>query len=254
MNQGAEMVGASGGAVTGFLLGGLVGAGVGAAAGSFIANKLRSAGEEVLRRYLSPREQQRIGMVLAAATEAIQEKIAQGHQPRQDGFFEAQASERSTADEITEGVLIAAQREFEEKKIYFMGRLLANIAFDDSTDRAQANFLVRTAESLSYRGLCILFVAGNVNEFGLFDKAFGQYNAPQPPGLPSLLTEIFTLIGQSLLHFSKSEVPRIVYMVPAKMRLQGVGTDLYQLVDLEQLRDRPQDWEPIVKLLQPPMP
>jgi hypothetical protein len=252
VHQGADIVGASGGAVAGFLLGGPVGAGVGAAAGSFLAHQLRAVGEEVVRRQLSPREQQRVGMVMAVAVEAVQERLAQGYQPRQDGFFEAAANDRSTADEITEGVLIAAQREHEEKKIFFMGRMLANLAFADYIDRTQANFLIRTAEAISYRGLCILFVAMHSGDLQLYDKAFTKYEGKQPPELPSLLSEIYSLVGQILLMFPGIEVIRVAYIHPAKMKPQGVGVDLYNLMELERIRERRQDWVPIARLLGSP--
>jgi hypothetical protein len=252
LHEGAEIVGCSGGAAAGFLMGGLVGAAAGAAAGSFLGHRLRAIGEEAIRRHLSPREQVRTGAVLAAAAEAMQEKLEQGYSPRQDGFFEAEPGDRSTAEEITEGVLISAQREHEEKKIFFMGRMLANIAFTEYIDKTQANFLIRTAEAISYRALCILFVARHSDDLQLYSKAFTAYEGQQPPELPSLLSEIYSLVGQSLLMFPGVEVIRVAYIVPAKMKPQGVGVDLYNLMELERLRDRRQDWVPIAQLLGSP--
>ena len=51
---------------------------------------------------------------------------------------------------------MAAQSEHEEKKLKFMGRLFANLAFHRDIDRDHANTLVRVAKDLSYRQLCLL--------------------------------------------------------------------------------------------------
>jgi hypothetical protein len=252
LQEGAEVIGSSGGAAVGFLMGGPAGAAAGAAAGSFLGHRLRAIGEEVIQRHLSPREQVRTGAIVAAAAEARQEKLDQGYRPRQDGFFEARLGDRSTAKEITEGVLIATQREHEERKIFFMGRMLANIAFADYVNRTQANFLIRTAESISYRGLCILFVANHSDDLRLYDQAFTKYEGKQPADLPSLLSEIYSLFGQSLLMSPGAEVIRVAYIVPAKMKLQGVGVDLYNLMELGRLRERRPDWVPIAQLLGSP--
>ena len=106
-------------------MGGPVGAG--AAAGAFLTDWLYASGIEVLTA-LSPREERRVGAVVLVAAAAIQEKIDSGRRPRDDGFFDPQPPDnRSSAEEIAEGALIAAQREHEEKKILHLGYLLANI-------------------------------------------------------------------------------------------------------------------------------
>ena len=50
-------------------------------------------------------------------------------------------NDRSFADEIIEGVLLAAQREYQEKKLPLYGNLLTNIAFRSDIDRVTANRL-----------------------------------------------------------------------------------------------------------------
>lgn len=85
---------------------------------------------------------------------------------RQDDFFN-KINERSTADEILEGILLSAQREHQEKKVQFYGNLIANIAFDPSIDREQANFLIKLDESLSYRQICLLSLFVNKDKYKL---------------------------------------------------------------------------------------
>ena len=106
----------------------------------------RRVGGEFVQRVLAPREQLRIGALLALAATAVRERLDAGEQRRQDDFFAAGGKRRSTAEEITEGVLLVAQREHEESKI----PLLAAIPFHPEVDRRYANLLVRLGEDLSY--------------------------------------------------------------------------------------------------------
>ena len=83
---------------------------------------------------------------------------ATGEGIRGDGFFEANVHERAAAEEVFEGIVRAAQKETEEKKIPFIGRLFAGLAFESRVDRAHATVLIRLAEDLSYRQLCLLAI------------------------------------------------------------------------------------------------
>jgi hypothetical protein len=86
----------------------------------------------------------------------IKEKIEKGENIREDNFFSKDPSNRSSFEEITEGVLLSAQKEHEEKKVRFLGNLIANISFNSSINRADANLYVNLAEALSYRQYCLL--------------------------------------------------------------------------------------------------
>jgi hypothetical protein len=90
----------------------------------------------------------------------VQKKLADGLPLRQDNFFQETANDRATADEVVEGIVLAAQREYEERKLQFYGNLIANIAFHSEVNRTQANLFIRQAERMSYRQLCLwsLFV------------------------------------------------------------------------------------------------
>jgi hypothetical protein len=85
------------------------------------------------------------------ATHKIQERLGNGETPRTDGFFEPDVTGRSAADESAEAVFLAAQKEYEERKLPYIANLLDFLAFTPGIDRAMANQLVRLASSLSYR-------------------------------------------------------------------------------------------------------
>jgi hypothetical protein len=98
-------------------------------------------------RMLGQRERVRVGAVVVYSYEKFQENIKDGQPLRQDGFFVDAFGERPADKEIFEGIMIAAQRERQEKKLRFLGNLVANIAFHPEYDRAHANHLIKIARS-----------------------------------------------------------------------------------------------------------
>jgi hypothetical protein len=164
LDAGADMVGTTTGAVAGFFTMGPVSAGFGAAAGVALSHSLRRVGEEVSQRYLAPRESKRIGSLLLITQEKIRAKLEAGFPPREGGFFDDDGLNRSASDEIFEGILLAAQREHQERKIPHLASMLCNIDLDRTISKDEANFLLRTAEALSYLQFCILGIAARQSE------------------------------------------------------------------------------------------
>ncbi len=162
---GSEIVGGVAGAAIGLLAAGPAGAVAGGAAGPLVTHTLRTLAVELKQRILGHREEVRASATIAYAALKIQENIAFGQQIRQDGFFEDQPDNRSTAEEIFEGVLLIAQREYQEKKLKFYGNLLANIAFRPDIDRDLANAVVREAENMTYRQMCLISLCIRKEEF-----------------------------------------------------------------------------------------
>jgi len=126
---GSDIAGGVAGAAIGLIAAGPEGAVAGGAASPLIKHTLRRIAIEIKQRILGQREVIRIGATLAYAAAKIKEKIEAGQQIREDDFFKEQEGERPAAEEIAEGVLLAAQREHQEKKLQFYGNLLANIVF-----------------------------------------------------------------------------------------------------------------------------
>jgi hypothetical protein len=93
---------------------------------------LKHIGQEASERLLGPREQVRVGGVLAIAAAEINERIKNGERVRSDNFFEEKSQGRSDAEEVAESVLLKSQREPEEKKIPYIGHLLSNVALPRS--------------------------------------------------------------------------------------------------------------------------
>ena len=198
LTAGSEVAGGVAGAAIGLIAAGPAGGLVGGGVGPLITYALKKLGNEVHQRMLAPREQQRIGGVIAFAIQRIKEKLDAGESIRTDGFFDSQPDSRSAADEVYEGVILAAQREHEEKKLPFMGNLIANLAFRPDIERGYANYLVRLGGELSYRQLGLFVV------FALKDRSRlrqSDYRTEQlfPPLLLGLLHEAYDLEQRGLI-------------------------------------------------------
>lgn len=174
IETGSELTGSITGSVIGALFAGVPGAITGGAAGPLIAKIFKKVGLEIKERVLGNREEVRIGAAYTFALNKINEKLIAGEKPRDDNYFETSSNNRSASEEILEGALLLAQREYEELKVKHFGYLIANIYFDSKIDRAFANFLLRTSEKLSYRQFCLLELFNDTNKFELYKRY--EYN------------------------------------------------------------------------------
>jgi hypothetical protein len=135
------------------LVGNAVAGPVGGIASGIVASGLQVMLKRVVsdqrRRKLSTLEEIRTGKVLLQFRTKLEQNLREGRSLREDGFLSRSVNERSVAAEIFEGILLAAQREYEERKIKFEGNLLANIVCDSTIRRESTNFLVRLARRYS---------------------------------------------------------------------------------------------------------
>lgn len=250
---GSELAGAATGAALG-LLGGPVAVVGGAVAGAAVGRVLKRVGADIKQRMLGPREEIRIGAAVAFAGDAIQQLVAAGRQPRNDGFFEPDETGHIPADEILEGVLLRARDAYEEKKVRLLGILFAKIAFHPEISPAHANHLIALADRLTYRQLVVLAVAQDETNRGrLRPRDYrGDNTAIEKLGLEgiALLTESYELYQQGLLAGSDGSAWISVADVnPGGMRLQGSGAVLAQLMALDVIST--EDRERIYQLLGP---
>jgi hypothetical protein len=163
ISRGAELTGAGAGSLIGFLAGGPVGAVIGGAAGPAVTWSLQKVGKDVAQRWLSPREEARIGAVLIYIHARIHWHIEVGHQIRDDDFFDQGMHDRSKSDEILEGVLLKCKQEHEEKKLKLISNIYVNTAFMPDVSISGANWLLQKAQEFTYRQLCILSLIERVD-------------------------------------------------------------------------------------------
>jgi hypothetical protein len=231
IEAGAQALGAVVGAGLG-LAGGPEAVLIGAGGGSMIGVALTRAGRG-LRRFMSSRGEIRAATAFSTAVTVIQERLSAGEEPRSDGFFEGDGSGRPPAEELAEGMLRAAERSYEEQKVPYIGRLYANLCFDASVSRPEANHLLRLADALSYQQLMLLQL------FATSDPV-GEPLKPVPGtevavGVLHLLSEAFDLYLRGLLANGNIATFRPLDLQPSSLRTEGVGIRLVWATGLEKV-------------------
>ncbi|MBA3382061.1 MAG: hypothetical protein H0T97_09415 [Actinobacteria bacterium] len=105
----------------------------------------------------------RVGAVLRIAADEISARTMSGETARDDLRAEVTPG-RTYAAELAEAALKAAAQTHEERKIPFIGHLIAAIAFERDLSAAHANQLIATADTLTYRQLVVLAVLATRQE------------------------------------------------------------------------------------------
>jgi len=235
LTAGADITGAAYGAAAGGMLGGPVGAGLGATIGGLLG----AAVKEFAHRVLSWREEVRVGATLHYVTQACNERLEAGDELRTDGFFDLSDKGRSRADEITEGVLIAAQRQHEERKIEFLGYLLANIAFESQVDAHLASWSVKIANELTWAQYCILAIVGGSGDVSF--PVFHRHDKAPNWSSFGINEQILSLAQREIIGAEppKNPVLGLPYpnLNPGDQRLRGSGRLLHDLMWLDRIPD-----------------
>lgn len=228
-------IGATAGFGIGLVFAGPAGAAVGSLAGTAIEKAIEWAGNEIKERRLSTAENRKIGSVASAAVLKIDQNLKAGMTFRKDDFFEEKIGDRSSAEEILEGTLLAAQRENEEKKLPYLANLYANINFTEAVNRPMANQLLKFASDITYRQLVILSVIGKCNygmvELSLRTKPFRGFSDYHDM---SIAADIFDLYRRSLL-ISSSAILDAASFTPSLLVIQGMGELLFRYMELDAL-------------------
>ncbi len=204
---GSEITGSAIGGALGFFAGVLIDGPLGGAtagvAGAIAGRAVHVVGD-IARRHLSRREKVRVGAGLTFACIKIAQHLEEGRSPRNDDFFDANTSIRSSSDEILEGVLLKCKSEHEEKKVKLIGNIYANIVFMPEVSAFGANWLLQTVESLTYRQLCIIALVGRKDNHP-FSR--GASWGPRD-GDPAFQME-YEHLGASMFAFDRDRIPDV---------------------------------------------
>lgn len=157
LEAGYEITGSIAGAIAGGAIAGTPGIILGASIPTIISKGFKKISDDVLKRSISKREEQKIGAGYIFAIERIEKNIEAGREIRDDGFIN-NGNILSDSNTILEGVTLKLQKEWELKKLRFYGYFLGNISFEKNIDFDYAAVLLKIAETLSYRQLCIIKV------------------------------------------------------------------------------------------------
>jgi len=199
---GGKVVGGVAGAAVG-LIGGPVAALAGGAAGAGLGEILASAGIEFYDRLLAPRQSVRAAGALAVATVEIDNRLREGQVPRQD--FTEEATEDSDAAEILEGTLITAANSYEQRKVPYIGKFYANLAFDAAISPSYANLLLKVLDRLTYGALRVMATLGDAR----YREALIQVGAERNEGSfrsgPDVIAELDEVTAMGLVGVAQSD-------------------------------------------------
>lgn len=236
---GGSAAGAAAGAAIGTAVAGPLGAVGGALAGTVLEKGFQWVGTEIKKRMLSPREEQRVGAVYTYANQKINRNLVAGRLIRTDSFFEVVGEERPTNEEILEGVLLTAQKEYEEKKLKYLGNLYANLPFNETVDSRMANMLIKIASELTYRQYVILYVV-NMFQNPAYDAVVKKEPYESLSGFKTMTiaTEVFDLYRRTLVHSSEALLDAAA-INPSKLTLVGYGSLMFELMELNEIKGDP---------------
>lgn len=252
IQTGSELTGSIAGSVLGTIIAGVPGAIIGGASGVIVSKVFTKVGLEIKKRFLGNREEIRIGATYTFAISRIDERLKNGENLRDDGFFDASETERAASEEILEGVLLASQREHQEMKVKHYGFLVANIAFDKTIDRGFANYLLRIVENLSYRQLCLMSLIENKDSYEIHRKIELPENEADYIKLPNYdpETKLFSLraplkdwkkdLDSELNELDRNEITDGQYSYGGikMIYLTKIGRMIYSLAELNKIDKR----------------
>ncbi|WP_145181922.1 hypothetical protein [Pseudomonas sp. URMO17WK12:I11] len=236
LSQGASIAGSAVGAAVGALIT-PSGTMAGTAVGAVIGETCKIVLDDVAQRFLSPKESQRVAGVAALAIEKIRDELL-WRERRGDAFFTELNEGPSPAEEVFEGVLLAAKNEHEQLKLSFIANFYANLVFEPYIDKAEANYLLAIAEGLTYRQFCLLQLINCISSFKTRSEPWSRQN-PMHPESHIISVEALALYQKSLVgRFSQqgemgtANVYHPGLVVPAASMITGVGIKLCSLLGL----------------------
>jgi hypothetical protein len=192
--------------------------------------------EEFSSRSLGTREGKRAAGVLLFATMRLDELRAEGKTVRDDGFFSGSSATRSSGEEVIEAVMNAARDTHEEKKLKYLGNLLAQIAVSNEINRSLANELINVSSAMSYTQLCILSITLNKRRYNLRKESY-QLGAEGRTALifqasadfDDIHYQVLDLWTKHIISMGKhsSMFPIEYSFIPSEMTCRELGAHLY---------------------------
>ncbi len=255
IEAGGRILGGSVSSVIAAAIGGIVGGApgilVGGAAGGTINELFVHLGEEFSQRYLSYREKERVGATLGGIIALVQEAQRLGEQQRDDGFFTRQSEGRSDGEEVLEGIIQAAKREYEEKKLPYLMKLGKLSFFRKELTKGIGVQLIHLSEMLSYQELILIAIIGknsnNCLQLRQSTYAGSKQKFANDILLNSILNDFNHMAGLGLVTNGGAGGVGIASYVPGGMKLFGAGLWLFHGLELN---DMPvEELQPYISIL-----
>jgi hypothetical protein len=244
IDAGAEITGKSlSEATVGYIVGGEAGAVMGALVGGAKAAwavTYKLMGKELAGRVLGHKEEQRVGATIIYSSEKFKKNLESGRQLRSDDYLGINPNIKPPIEENLEAVLLTAQREYEEKKLPYLGNLMGNLPFEPSISKEHANHLIKQANQLTYQQLTLLAVFAQSDEvkrniYNLAEVDYRQSGKGLRTVTVGILHEAIELYNSGMLSCSGTALFGLADITPLKMQPQGNGAHLFNLMELSSI-------------------
>lgn len=201
-----------------------------------IENLYKSFINDTYENIYTSKESKRILTALYYSLEMIQENLNK-NLDMQDGFFIEDENGQYLAEELINGIVISSRNEYEDSKLKYYGYLLGNIMFKDNLDRDECNRLIKLSRQLTYCQIKLInmYVISQTIQVPILQRedytkvGIGNYK------LLGILQDTLDMIQKSILNGSGKLVLDVVQINPSKIKVQGLGTLLYNYMSLSKM-------------------
>ena len=183
------------------------------------------------------KESKRILIALYYSLEIIKENLDNNNVIRKEIFFEENLNNQCLAEEMINGIVISSRNEHEESKLKYYGYLLGNIMFKDNLDRDECNRLIKLSRQLTYCQIKLInmYVISQTIQIPILQREDYTKLGIRDYKLLGILQDTLDMIQKSILNGSGKLMLDVVQINPSKIKVQGVGTLLYNCMSLNKM-------------------
>lgn len=192
---------------------------------------------DIYENIYTSKERKKILITIYYSLEMIKENIDNNNFIREKDFFEENLNNQSLAEEIMGGILISSKNEHEESKLKYYGYLLGNIMFKNDLDIDECNRLIKLSRQLTYCQIKLInmYVISQTIKIPILQREDYTKLGIRDYKLLGILQDTLDMIQKSILNGSGKLVLDLVQINPSKIKVQGVGTLLYNCMSLNKM-------------------
>ena len=193
--------------------------------------------EEINENIYSVKENKKILSTLYFSLNAVKENLEK-NMVIQENYLKAINDENKLLiEELFEGIIISAKNEHEDNKLKYYGYLLGNIIFKENLDRDEFNRLIKISRNLSYCQIKLInmYVISQMIQVPILKREDYTKTGVGSYKLLGILQDTLDMIQKSILNGSGNLVLDVVQINPSKIKVQGMGTLLYNLMSLNKM-------------------
>lgn len=193
--------------------------------------------DEIREHVYSKKESKKILVTLYFSLKIIKENIDKNMNIKEENLIIINNENKLLIEEFMDGIVINAKNEHEENKLKYYGYLLGNLIFKENLDRDESNRLIKISRSLSYCQIKLInmYIISQMIQVPILKREDYTKTGIENYRLLGVLQDTLDMIQKSILNGSGKLVLDIVQINPSKVKVQGIGTLLYNLMGLSKM-------------------